>query len=257
MFPYLEIPSLKIVGPLELHAFGALVALAFIVGSSVASWRAKQVGLKPQVIQDMAFHCIVFGMIGAHLFDVFASRPEVLRTDPMEILRIWSGISSYGGFIGAGIAIWIYFLRKKLPFYPYADTLMFGLGPGWFLGRLGCFTAHDHPGRLTDSIFGVQYPGGARFDGGLNDMIVAAIVTAIVFFLGRKKDVDDPPAGTIYAAVLILYAVPRFFLDFLRAVDHPRMDPRYLNLTPSQYASMAIVALGVYVLVRVRRAPHE
>lgn len=256
MLPYIEIPSLQL-GPIELHAFGALVALGFIVGSSVAAWRAKQVGLKPQVIHDMALLCIIFGMLGAHWFDVFASRPHVIFEDPLEILRVWSGISSYGGFVGAGIAIWVYFKRKKLDFYPYADALMFGMGPGWIFGRMGCCSVHDHPGRLTDFFLALKYPGGARHDLGCYEVLLTMALTVFIFWLGRKKDVNRPRAGTIYALTLIVYAIPRFFFDFLRATDLARIDPRYFGLTPSQYASIAIVSLGIYVLVRIRRNPVE
>ncbi len=256
MLPYFEIPPLKL-GPIELHSFGAFVALGFIVGSSVATWRAKKVGQNPQVMHDLALLCIIFGMLGAHLFDVFASRPHVILKDPWEIFRVWSGISSYGGFIGAGVAIWVYFKKKKIPFLPYADTLMYGMGPGWVFGRMGCCSVHDHPGRLTDFFLALKYPGGPRHDLGCYEVLLTLGLTLMIFWMGRKNDLKHPRPGTIYAVTLMAYSMPRFFMDFLRATDLARIDPRYFGLTPSQYASIVVFSIGVWVLMGIRKRPIE
>ena len=61
--------------------------------------------------------------------------------------------------------------NKPVPVMPYADSLAYGLATGWMFGRLGCFTAHDHPGIRTSFFLGVKYPEGTgfvtRFDLGL------------------------------------------------------------------------------------------
>ena len=247
MIPYFVIPPLKL-GPLSFHAFGALVALGFILGSHLAAKRASRVGLNPQVIYDVSLLCIIFGFLGAHVFDSLTARPEEVLKNPLELLKVWSGLSSYGGFLGAGIALWVYFKRKGIPFLPYADALMFGLFPGWILGRLGCFTAHDHPGELSDFVLAVQFPGGARHDLGLYEAFLTMVLTAILFFIGRKGDVNHPKSGAIYAWMLVLYGVPRFFLDFLRK---PGTNPEYFGIKPAQYSSIAIVLLGLYMFFHV------
>ncbi|HLG18325.1 MAG TPA: prolipoprotein diacylglyceryl transferase [Bdellovibrionota bacterium] len=249
--PYLQIPRFHFLG-LQIDIFGVLVATGFLLGSHLAARRAVRMGLSPLPIHDAALLAILCGMFGAHLMHLVAYFPKELIEKPWRIFQVWSGISSFGGFLGAGLAIWYYFHRKKIPFYPYADALMFGMAPGWICGRLGCYTAHDHPGRLTDFFLAVKYPGGSRHDLGLYDALLAMAMTGVVYFLGRKNAKPRPP-GFFYALVLILYGIPRFFFDHLRAVDVPRPDARYFGWTPGQYLAAALVTFGAYQMVRAYR----
>jgi phosphatidylglycerol:prolipoprotein diacylglycerol transferase len=178
--------------------------------------------------------------------------PRELIEKPWRIFYVWSGISSFGGFLGAGLAIWYYFRRKKIPFYPYADALMFGMVPGWILGRLGCYTAHDHPGRFSNFFLAVKYPEGPRHDLGLYDAFLAMAMASVIYFLGRKG-ATPKPVGFFYALGLLMYGIPRFLFDRLRATDVPRPDARYFGWTPGQYLAAAFVAFGAYQMVRAYR----
>ncbi len=201
-------------------------------------------GVDPRPIHDIGLLSLVFGFIGAHLMHVLAYQPEIFFERPWEILAVWSGISSYGGFMGAGLAIWIYFRMKKLPFLLYAEVTLFGFLPGWVMGRLGCFTAHDHPGQLSNFFLAVKFPGGARHDLGFYEALLTAILSLLVFFWGRKELVR----GTILFRSLLVYGLVRFGLDFLRATDLAAADARYGGLTPAQYCSLGFVALAIYRL---------
>lgn len=233
---------------LEFHAFGFLVAFGVLLGTHLAAKRAVQVGLSAKVIYDIALLCVIFGFSSAHIFHLLAYEPKLLLKEPWQIFYVWSGISSYGGFFGAGIAIVIYVRRCSLSFWKVADVLMFGLLPGWTFGRLGCFTAHDHPGRLTDFFFAVQYPGGARHDLGLYEAILSLVLSLCVFAFGKKLSAQKLKEGTVFAATIVLYGFFRFFLDFLRAKDLATSDARYFGLTPAQYLSIALLGWGMYFL---------
>ncbi len=248
MIPYLQIQSLSLFG-LTFDAFGFLVASGFIVGAHLAARRARQVGLSVSAIYDTAILSLIFGFVGAHLFHLAAYRPQLFWKEPWQIFYIWSGLSSFGGFLGASMAIAVYFHRKKLSFFSYADTTMFGLLPGWMLGRIGCFTAHDHPGALTHFFLAVKYPGGSRHDLGLYEALVLGMLSCLVYYLNRNKKRTQ---GFIFSVAILCYGGARFFLDFLRARDLPLSDPRYLGLTPAQYLSVAFVVLGGYRIVKNR-----
>jgi phosphatidylglycerol:prolipoprotein diacylglycerol transferase len=251
MMPYPEIPSLKL-GPLEFHPFGALVAIGFMVGTHLAARRARQVTLNPQPIYDVSLLCIIFGLLGAHVGEMLFYQPKLLLEKPLEIFKIWSGLSSYGGFLGAGIATFLYFKKKKLRFLPYMDALMFGLVPAWFFGRLGCYTAHDHPGRLSNFFLAVKYPDGSRHDLGLYEVFLSVAILLLLHWVGRRKEIENPVAGTIYGITMMSYGIARFFLDFLRASGLAQSDARYLNLTPAQYFSVGFFLFGTYLVIRGR-----
>jgi len=53
-----------------------------------------------------------------------------------------------------------------------------------------------------------------------------------------------------------LYAPARFLGDFLRNVDLPGADVRYLGLTIGQWGCIVLAAVGVTAAMRLRRHPE-
>jgi phosphatidylglycerol:prolipoprotein diacylglycerol transferase len=127
---------------------------------------------------------------------------------------------------------------------PYADSLAYGLAFGWLFGRLGCFTAHDHPGRFSHFFLAVQYPEGARHDLGLEEALWALGMSLLFLLLSRRRQ----PLGLYVSLLSIGYAPVRFGLDFLRVTDLPGSDPRYFGLTPAQYGTFFVLAAGLACL---------
>jgi len=72
-------------------------------------------------------------------------------------------------------------------------TVALGLAVGWVFGRLGCTTAHDHPGRHTGFLLAVRYPDGPRFDLGLYEFVFTLILTIVLFRYARHPR----PAGRL------------------------------------------------------------
>ena len=228
-----------------------LVALGFIVGSKMSMMYARKHGLKADAIQDSSTLCLIFGFLGAHLFHVIAYEPSSILNNPVRLVQVWSGLSSYGGFIGAIVAMGVYFYRKRIKFLPYTDALMFGLLIGWIFGRIGCFTAHDHPGKLSNFFLAVQYPGGARHDLGLYECLFTIVLLAI--FCALWKLGFDRIKGFLCYIISGLYASVRFFLEFLRANDSYHVEKRYYSLTPAQYVSLLVFFSMVILACRLWR----
>ncbi|HEX2569991.1 MAG TPA: prolipoprotein diacylglyceryl transferase family protein [Polyangia bacterium] len=265
MIPYLEIPSLPIYGSLAIHPFGVLVAIGIFLGAYCVRLRAKQIGLDEVAAGSISTWVVLIGFVVAHLFDVVAYQPTEfgerwsamfegdtahnIKEFLIFLLLPTRGISSFGGFLGALIGLLWWTHRYRQPIFPFADALLFGLAPGWTFGRLGCFSAHDHPGRHTDFFLAVRYPDGPRFDLGLYEAIFAGALTALFFILYRKPQ----KVGTYAALSCILYAPVRFGLDFLRVTDLAGADPRYFGLTPAQYGAIALFVTG---LVLAWKAAH-
>ena len=116
----------------------------------------------------------------------------------------------------------------------------------WLFGRLGCTISHDHPGIRTESWLGVQYPGGARYDLGLLEVLFTLGYIGLLAMLDRRRRA----AGFYLGLFLTTYGVFRLALDSLH--ENPL---RYFGLTVDQYASAAATVAGLAVLVFVRRPP--
>ncbi len=252
MIPYLNLPPLRL-GPLVFHPFGFLVWTGIVVGFSAARHQARQLGLDPALISRLVIIATGAGIVGAHWVHLIAYHPEEFWANPWSVLRVWAGISSYGCFISSAIAVAVYVRWKKIPFLPYADVLTFAFIHAWFFARLGCTIAHDHPGTPSQFWLAVKFPGGPRHDLGFYEFLLCFLWLPLVHWLGRKKKIDDPPRGTLTHAMLVAYAVPRFFLDFLRASDLAYSDARYVGLTPAQYGCIFFTIIGLRFLLKIAR----
>jgi phosphatidylglycerol:prolipoprotein diacylglycerol transferase len=231
---------------LSLHWFGTLVALGIVTGRLLVARAARVYGPGDPIRAIAAYTaCVVGGIVGAHLLEVFAYQPELLRTEGIKVLwRLWEGSASAGGALGGIAGILLYFRAQGRPSGPYLDALALGIVPGWGVARLGCAIAHDHPGIRSTAWYAVQFPDGKRLDMGLLDAIVLLALGAVLWLLARKKR----PQGALLGVFAVGYSVPRFLLDFLRATDLPRSDRRWWGLTPAQWICLGMVVLGLWFL---------
>jgi phosphatidylglycerol:prolipoprotein diacylglycerol transferase len=146
----------------------------------------------------------------------------------------------FGGFLGAAAVFFFYCQRKSLDWIAYADTLAWGLPWGCGVGRIGCFLIHDHPGTLTHSLLGVKYPDGSvRHDHGLYLSLIGFATGFWFLWLNRK----NRRPGFWFGAYMIVEGITRFGLDFLRTVD-----ATYWGLTPTQYLSVPMVLIGIWLV---------
>ncbi len=286
LIPYIKIPEIPLPFPKpfdSIKPFGLLVATGVYLGSVVAIRRARQRGLDLDKMNTFIFYVVGFGFIGAHVFDAIFYTPEKLAEDPLYLIKLWAGLSSYGGFFGAIAGLFIYKYRYKEDVIGYADTVCSAFPLAWVFGRAGCATVHDHPGRLTTSALGVQYghpdvrnpdvwgllsdPGQVlgRFDLGLIEMVLTIPLAVAFHFLWKSR---PRPFGFFAGWMSIAYAPVRFVLDFFRiepgdpvpegvpveALDSFRRligaehDPRHFGLTPAQFACFALLAIGLLLV---------
>jgi len=174
MIPYIHVPDLKI-GPaakqLTLHPFGLLVATGVILGTWLATRRARQRGLDLDKLNSFITWMLVAGFLGGHMLDQIFYHPAELLKRPWSLFLLYEGLSSFGGFIGAliGIVLWKYFhaepivripflgvaiprFRKRelaMPILPFADLILSVFPVAWVFGRSGCSAVHDHPGMMA------------------------------------------------------------------------------------------------------------
>ena len=239
---------------IALDSWSLLVSLGFIVGLEFARARALRLGLDIKAIVDGGLFVVGMGFVGGHLVHVLAYHPELIdERGWIVLLEIWAGFSSNGGFLGAivGTILWFGWVRKR-PFWLHADTIAYALPFGWFLGRVGCFTAHDHVGARSDFFLAVDFParyyGGPRHDLGLYEALYVFCI-CIVFWLLRAKPLRHSSFAMLFC---LLYAPARFCFDFLRNADLKNADIRWAGLTPAQYGSILLFVSGLVLWARLK-----
>jgi len=253
VIPYVTIGPWDVFG-YKLGSFFLFVVAGIIAGVVLYDWICKKGG---QIDRRVALHlpelAVLGGFIMAHVVHVLFYHPELMQEDPLIILKIWGGYSSFGGFLGGFLALWIFVKLKGQKLMPYADRIGVALSFGWIFGRSGCATAHDHPGIPTDFFLGVQFPDVVRHDLGLYELMITIFICIIIYLIGRKPR----HTGTFISTILIIYSPVRFMFDFLRITDGKYADSRYLGLTPAQYGMMFMFAVGIYIFVSRKKRPLD
>lgn len=263
LIPYFEIPELTLLRagwlgpnspPLSLKPFGILVATGVYLGAFVATRYAARRGVSARAVSSFVYWVVALGFVGGHVLDVVFYSPERIASDPLSLIRLWDGLSSFGGFAGAALGAFLWRRRHRVSILPYADLVASGLPLGWVFGRAGCAVVHDHPGIVSDAWFAVRYAGGARLDLGLLEMVLT-IPIAVAFIVLQRRAL---PWGFFLACLCVAYAPLRFGLDFLRIPRDTLVmgaellaDKRYAGLTPAQWACIALLGYGLWLLRRV------
>ncbi len=285
MLPYIHVKNLSL-GPLTLHPFGVLVALGVVIGTWLATWRARQRGMDLVRLNSFITWMLVVGFIGGHVLDSIFYHPKEVLKNPLTLLYLWEGLSSFGGFIGActGILLWKHFefaekgekrrgflgfRRRSQPetTLPFMDVIMSVFPVAWVFGRSGCSVVHDHPGAIAEkgAFMSVAYPGPGdrpqwdhyvdffrgnthRYDLGLMELSFTVLLASLFALTWRKR----LPTGSYLVAVCFGYAPIRFAMDRLRITEGESADPRYAGFTPGQWASIAVFIVGIAVFVWVR-----
>jgi phosphatidylglycerol---prolipoprotein diacylglyceryl transferase len=248
VIPYFKQPELHL-GPLTIHSFGVLVALAVLVGYRVFRRQLRVRQLDPAVGDRLFSFIVVGGFVGAHLVDRLVYFPAETLRDPWSLLRFWEGLSSFGGFVGAIAGAWLFSRRRPAGVdpWPFLDSVAYAFPFGWIFGRFGCFVAYDHPGSPTNFFLGQGYRDGVvRHNLGLDEALYTILIAAVFWALGRRTR----PTGFYLALLALLYAPFRFALDFLRLVD-----VRYFGLTPGQWGALGLLVVGAYLLRRSFQHP--
>ena len=141
--PHFQLGSLDIGIPIQ--SFGVIVAAGVLIGAALLRRYSEWHGVSDEHIRGILGWITITGFLGAHWFDVLAYEPHKL-SEPMAtwppsqwpvLLRIWDGISSYGGFVGGAIGFAIYVWWKRLPVRLFADISIVGLLPAFSIGRIG------------------------------------------------------------------------------------------------------------------------
>jgi len=236
LIPYFSPGPITIAG-IDFYWFMILIVVGIAAGTEFARARAIRENLSVKITVDCTLFMVLMGFLVAHLVSVVFYHPDRLAEDWKKILPWYDfSISSMGGYLGAAIAIPLFLkVWKKVPVWAYTDCLSFGVTLGFIFGRIGCFTAHDHKGAVSNFFLAVDFPQhvfpksfdgvpGPRHDLGLYEALFLIGVFALFIVLDRKKDWFH---GFFTGLLLVLYGPARLFLDSLRATDLAHNDRRF------------------------------
>jgi len=260
-------PRILDIGPVTVHTYGLLLAVAFIAGIWLTSRNARKAGLDTDRIWNLGLIIIFAALVGAKAL-LFVSDYSYYSQHPGEIFSLSTLRSTgvfYGGLLLALLAAAWYMKRAELPGWLVADLAAPGIALGQSIGRLGCLSAGCCYGRPTHMPWGITFTSQYAYDNvgvplnvalhptQLYESLGAFLLFGILMWrLSRKRF-----TGQIILEYLILYAALRFIIEFYR--DDERGFVFHSLLSTSQFIGLLtfLAALGLFIFLRRRPAENK
>ncbi len=247
---------------LELHSYGLLLAIAFLLGIQLLLRRGLKRGLPEDKLSTLSLLLLVLAIIGGRGLYVLTHWSDYAH-DLAGVFRIWEGgLMLYGGYflaIAGGIA---YVRRAALPVWRAGDAAAPSMALGIGIGRLGCFLNGCCFGLPATVPWAIKFPPGSYSNFVFpseplhpSQLYLAAAGLALFVALlrmDRKPHFD----GWLFWTYIALDATLRFVIDFTRYYDATsylgKIGPFAFNV--NQVFSVVLVLISLFMMRRLRHA---
>ena len=258
----------------DIAYYGITIAIAMIVGISIALHEAKRTGQNQDTYLDLLMLTMLTSVLGARIYYVIFSWDNY-KDNLGEILNIRNGgLAIYGGIIAGVITVFIYSKIKKMKFLQIADTVCMGLAAGQIIGRWGNFFNREAFGEYTNNLLAMQLPGSAVRENEITSSMWNHVVTIsgveyiqvhptflyeglwnlmvllFLFWFRKRKKFE----GELFFCYLAGYGSGRFWIESLRT-DQLLLPG--IHVPVSQMLSAVLVIVSLSVIICKRRKNRE
>lgn len=260
------LPYISILG-FPLPMYGLLAIVGMLVAVFAATRLAKTNGLPVSDVVFASFYCGIGIIIGAKLMYFITMLPkfianfDVFLENPFGVLMyVFGGFVFYGGLIGGALGVVIYCRQFKMPLKPFMEVAAPAIPLMHGIARIGCLCAGCCYGMEYDGIFAITYPdnsythemaGVPRFPTQLVETVVNLILFICLYIMVKRGKSKDGQALGVY---IIVYAIMRFCLEFVRG---DAIRGGFLGLSTSQWISIVLLPLGIWLVLRKSRNKVE
>lgn len=249
MHPFLEW------GPVTLPVYGCMILIGTALAMVCLCLSTPKSGFSREDGIYASLYGVIGVMIGAKLLYIITMFPyliphwQLFLSEPKLILELFrGGFVFYGGLLGGLFGVWRYCRRYRLPFLAMTDRLIPVVPLVHCFGRIGCFFAGCCYGIPYEGFGAVVFPENTFGLAGVSLFPVQLLEAGILFLLfvflvllNRKPR----NIGCITGIYFCVYAVCRFFLEFLR---YDEIRGLWSGVSTSQYISVLLFAAGVILL---------
>ncbi len=239
---------------LTIGGYGVVLGAAFYLGFLLAEREFELHGKDPELAYKLLLAVIPSAIVGAKIFHILESLNEFSR-DPLGMIFSGAGLSVYGGFIMAFIVCYFVIKMNNEKVLEVFDIATPTMALGYAIGRIGCHVAGDGCyGIETSSFLGTPYPNGIVPTSAtvLPTPLFESLFSFFVFLFLMQLRRRELPSGTMFFTYLILYAVPRFLVEFVR------LNPKIVfSLTQAQIVSIFYILAAVIGLAYVNKLSKQ
>lgn len=257
------------VGPIAIHWYGVMYAIAFFVAYRFAVVPlAQRAGVARDIVSKITVWTIVIGLVGGRLYYVL-QQPDLFThylPDPIHIIAFWEGGMAFFGAIIAGfltltICAWRYGLNPWLTLDGGAAFAVAGqpigrignLINGDILGSASTLpwaTAYANPAAVLQKGFQLCTPARciAYQPAAAYEALATIAIGVVLLLLYRRR----AALGVIAITYVAAYSISQLIVFQFRASEPAVL----LGLRQAQWTSIGMLLIGVpglYLLWRLTR----
>ena len=249
------------IGPLELRAYGLMIAIGVLVAAWLFGRRLTTIGVGgPEDASAILLWAVPAGVLGARLYHV-ATEWERFSDAPGDILKVWKGgLGVPGGILLGTIVAVVLARRRGLSVQPFLWAAAPAIPLAQAIGRWGNWWNQELFGRPTDLPWGLEIDAdktiAAGFDPGtlfhptfLYESLWNLALTAVLIVIGRRVMHERPIR--LLAMYVVGYGIGRFWIEGLR-IDAAKEGG---GLRLNQWMAIVLVVGGLAYLLYCRRRP--
>ena len=244
------------IGPLDLRAYGLMIALGVMAAVWLFGRRLEERGIgTSDDATAIAVWAVTAGVIGARLYHV-ATDWDRFADDLGSIPAIWEGGLGIPGGLLAGVAVGLYVCNRRGIGMAEAATCAAPAIPlGQAIGRWGNWFNQELFGGPTDLPWALEvdpehlpagYPVGTTFHPTfLYESLWNFGLVGVLLWIDKKMNLGP---GRLMGVYVVGYGIGRFWIEGLRIDPADELG----GLRWNQWVSLAMIAGGVIYLVLTR-----
>jgi phosphatidylglycerol:prolipoprotein diacylglycerol transferase len=248
-------PVALALGPLQVHWYGLMYVLAFVLFITLGRVRIKQAhiaaaGWKKEDLDDMLFYGMLGVVIGGRLGEVLFYRPAYFLEHPLQVFAIWQGgMSFHGGFLGVMLAMALWARKAGRNLFDVYDFIAPLVPLGYACGRIGNFINAELPGRIAsaDLPWAMIWPNVDQLPRHPSPIYQALVDGLLVFILLWLYSRKQRPRLAVGAMFTLLYGCARIFTEYFRTPDWTT-SVAGITLSSGQVLSLPMVIAALAML---------
>lgn len=214
---------------------GILIAFGVACGALLSAYQAKKFNHDPEIIYYLFLPVTIWGLIGARLWHILTPPLSSIQlgfttqhyfSHPIDAIAVWvGGFGVAGAILGGLIALFIFSIKYKQPFWQLTDILASGVLLAQIIGRLTNYFNQELYGLPTNLPWKIFIDPAHRLSGYEDiefyhplfayEMILNSIILIVLLWLLHKY-LSKLKEGDIFLIYLASYSLIRFSLEFLR-----------------------------------------
>lgn len=243
-------PVLAEIGPVKIHWYGVMYAVAFFLGYLYFHRSKHGKSLPLTSDQKDLFLAYVIGgiLLGGRIGYILFYNLTYYLQNPLKMFAVWEGgMSFHGGLLGVGLAMFLFMKKHKVRFLVLSDVVTAIAPLGLFFGRIGNFINGELYGRIAPPGHWCLYfpsdPANCRYPSPLFHALLEGFILFWVLFFIRRRTQRE---GVVTSAFLFFYGVFRIIEEFFREPD-PQIGFLPGGITQGQLLSAGMIIASFFV----------